>query len=166
MLFIDTEVLNQGFSSLIGKVAAGNFNYRTQNVALNVIGTGVLDCSHGNPSCYGSAYVEYELTHAAFNVPMTDYVGDVRCFNFGAGRINSGKALAAERYLTLPLSSADSDLVDQPAFLKTEFAGRPLSGAYRLRIKDSPALAWDNVEDVQIMLGYNYWSRVDRGPGQ
>ena len=166
MFLVDTEVLNQGVSSLVGKVATGNYNYRNGEVALNVIGTGVLDCTNGNPSCYGSAYVEYDLTHHAFNVPMTDYVGDVRCFNFGAGKINSGKALAAERYLTLPIGSADSGLVEQSAFLKPEFAGRPLSGAYRLRIKDSPALVWENVDDIQILFRYDYWSRVERGPGQ
>jgi hypothetical protein len=166
LFLVDTEVLNQGVSSLVGKVAAGNYNYRHNGMAVNLVGTGVLDCSNGRPSCYGSAYAEYDLTHYAFNVPMIDYVGDVRCFNFGAGNIRSGKALAAERYITVPLGSADQQLVSQPAFLKPEFAGRPLSGAYRLRIKDSPALVWENVDDVQLMFNYRYWSRVDRGPGQ
>lgn len=163
MLLIDTEVLNQGVSSLVGKVSQGNYNYRTKDVALNLIGSGVQDCSRAAPSCHGSAYVEYELAHNAFNVPLEDYLGETRCFNFGRGQINSGKALAAERFLTVPLGSADAALVNQPAFLKTELAGRPLAGAYRLRIKDAPGLEWQSVEDIQLFFNYRYWSRVDRG---
>jgi hypothetical protein len=166
LVIVDTEVLNQGFSSLVGKVAVGNYNYRHTGTALNMVGTGVLDCS-ADPrnSCFSSGYLEYDLSHYGFNVPLIDYVGDVRCFNFGAGTIRSGKALATERLLSLPLGSADRDLISQAAFLKPEFAGRPLSGAYRLRVKDQPALVWENLEDIQLLVNYRYWSRVDRGLG-
>jgi hypothetical protein len=165
LFLIDTEILSQGFSSLIGKVGVGNYNYRHTNTAVNLVGTGVLDCTNDpRSSCYSSAYLEYDFTHFAFNVPLIDYSNDVRCFNFGAGQIRSGKVLAAERVLSLPMGSADRELISQPAFLKPEFSGRPLSGSYRFRIKDTPALAWEKVEDVQIVLNYRYWSRVARGP--
>jgi hypothetical protein len=162
LLAIDTELLNQGRSALVGQVAQGNFNYRNGPVAVNVVGTGVLDCKDGSPSCFGSGYVEYDLQHTAFSIPIEDYESNVRCFDFGIGNIRSGKALAAERYITIPMSSADRDMIAQSPFLKPEFTGRPLSGSYRLRVKDSPSLAWDRVEDVQVILNYRYWSRVDR----
>jgi hypothetical protein len=94
---------------------------------------------------------------------MIDYQGRATCFDFFAGNIHSGKALATERFMTLPLGSADAELISQAAIRKTQFVGRPLSGAYKFRIKDSPALAWEQVEDVQLVVDYGFWSRVDSG---
>jgi hypothetical protein len=166
-LVIDTEVLSQRFSSLVGKVAVGNFNYRTISLGLNLVGTALTDCSRTRKaSCYGQGYVEYDLDHQAFSVPLTDLSFKVRCFNFGIGHVFGGKALATERVLTTPLSSADQSLLEQPSITKTELAGRPLSGAYHLRLYDNPALVWSSLEDVQIALKYRYWSGVDRGAHQ
>jgi hypothetical protein len=165
-LAIDTQLLNQGSSSLVGKLAPGNFNYRNNTIAVNVVGTGVIDCSRAqDASCNGSAYVNYDLQHVAYNVPLDDYEGGIRCFDFGSGNIRGAKALAAERFITLPMSSSDKDMVSQSPFLKPEFSGRPLSGSYRLRILDEPQLVWENVNDVQIVMNYSYWSKVDRSPG-
>ena len=162
-LIIDTEVINSSGSGPNGTVARGNYNYRHRGLAVNVVGTGIVDCSKvEGSSCYGSGYLEYDLEHFAGNIPVLDYMNEATCFDFGIGRVRSGKALAAERYLTLPLGSADKGLVGESPIMKTELVGRPLSGTYRLRIKDHPALVWQNVEDVQLMLDYRYWSRVDR----
>jgi len=166
VLAIDTQLLNQGSSSLIGKLAPGNYNYRNNTIAVNVVGTGVIDCSQATATrCNGSVYVQYDLDYVAYNVPLDDYEGGTRCFDFGMGSVRSGKALASERFITLPISSADRDLIDASPFLKPEFSGRPLSGAYRLRIHDEPQLVWKNVEDIQIVMNYGYWSRVARSPG-
>jgi len=166
VLAIDTQLLNQGSSSFIGKLAPGNFNYRNNTIALNVVGTGVIDCSRSpDNNCNGSAYVQYDLDHKAYDVPLEDYEGGTRCFDFGAGAVRSGKALASERFITLPMSSTDRELIEQSPFLKPEFSGRPLSGAYRLRIHDEPQLVWKNVNDIQIVMNYGYWSRVVRSPG-
>ena len=148
---------------MLGQVSQGNYNLRIVDVALNLVGTGVLDCSKtGSASCYASAFVEYDLDHTAFNAPIVDYNRQTHCFNFAEGSIKGGKALTAERYITLPLSTADDSLLGQQGFRKTELFGRPLSGLYRLRIKDNPALVWQNVEDIQFVIGHRYWSRVAR----
>ncbi len=166
VLTLDTELLNQGSSSLIGKLAAGNFNYRNGTVAVNFVGTGVIDCSRStSASCNGSAYVDYDLEHVAYNVPMDDYSGQIRCFDFGQGAIRSGKGLASERFITLPMGAADREAINQSPFLKADFSGRPLSGSYRLRVMDSPSLVWSNVQDIQLVFGYRYWSRVQQSPG-
>lgn len=166
VLAIDTQLLNQGSSSLLGKLATGNYNYRNGTLAVNFVGTGVIDCSRSaSASCNGSAYVDYDLEHVAYDVPMDDHSGSVRCFDFGAGKISDGKGLASERFITLPMSSADRDIINQSPFLKPDFSGRPLSGSYRLRVKDSPSLVWSNVQDVQLIYGYHYWSRVQQSPG-
>ena len=162
---IDTTGLEDGQSRLTGKLAAGNFNFRHIDVALNVVGTGVLDCSKDpDPACFGSAFVEASLVHDAFDTPVIDHNNDVRHFDFGSAAINRMKALASERFITIPLSSADQGLLGQPQTTKPEFRGRPLSGSYRLRIYDKPSLDWGRVEDVQLILTYRYWSRVERQP--
>jgi hypothetical protein len=163
LIRLDTEALNQGFGPLVGKVGIGNYNHRLLGTAVNVVGTGVLDCSKDpRPSCFGSGYLEYDMDHAAFRIPIDDYEGDVRCFDFGSGTIRGAKALTTERFLTTPLGSADAALIHQSAFAKSELEGRPLSGQYRFRIKDTPALVWANVEDIQLVMSYRYWARVGR----
>lgn len=163
-IVLDVELAQAGYGPLVGNMAVGNYNERHLSMAVNIVGTGVIDCSTDpSPDCYGEAYVEYDLVHSASNVPIVGYnPDDVRCFDFAIGAIRSGKALAAERYITIPLGSADSDLLSQPAFTKYELAGRPLSGTYRLRIKDTPRLAWERVEDIQLVMNYRAWSRVAR----
>jgi hypothetical protein len=162
LIRLDMESLNNGFGPLVGKVGVGNYNHRLLTSAVNVVGTGVIDCtSNPTASCFGSGYLEYDLQHAAFRIPMQDHSGEVTCFDFGNAAVRGGKALASERFITLPIGSADMELIQQPAFTKTELAGRPLSGQYKLRIKDNPSLSWDKVEDIQLVLGYGYWSGIN-----
>lgn len=165
-LVIDTEALNKGGSTLIGSLAQGNYNYRLSSIAVNLVGSGLRDCSGQDVACYGNGYLEYDLEHVAYNVPMEDYRNKVSCFNFGAAAIRSGKGIAAERTLSLPLGGSERDFVSQSPFLKTELSGRPLSGAYRFRIKDSPGLVWRALQDVQLLINYSYWSRVNAQPSR
>jgi hypothetical protein len=146
-------------------VAGGNYNYRHNGVAINLVGTGVMDCqSTGQSGCYANGFVEYDLQHSAFNAGVEDYGGLNRCFSFGRGNIRHGKALAAERYLGVPLGSADAQLITGQEFMKPVFHGRPLTGTYTLRVHETPGFRWDRVEDLQLVLNYRYWARVDRSP--
>jgi len=160
-IVIDTTALNAGGSRLAGKLAQGNYNYRHIDVSVNLVGTGVRDCSSTpNSDCFGTGYIEYDLQHDGTNAGITDYNGDTRFFDFGIAGIQHGKALAAERYITMPLSMADQSLIAQPGIQHVEFRGRPLDGTYHLRIWDSPALKWSQLQDVQIILDYRYWSEI------
>ena len=162
---VDTTELATGNSRLAGKLAAGNFNFRHITLAVNLVGTGVYDCTaNPSPSCFGSAFIEYTLDHDAFSVPVLPWDGIAQPFNFGSAGINHGKALAAEKYVTLPIGSGDQNLLAQPGIEKPEYRGRPLDGSYRLRIWDSPYLMWNRVEDIQLVLKYRYWSRIQPQP--
>jgi len=164
MMVIDAEAIQRRESPLVGQIAAGNYNMRHGTVSLNAVGTGVINCAEdSSASCFGTGFVEYDLEHSAFNIPIISTSDAIQCFDFGAATIVSGKALAAERYITQPIAAADSALLAQPAMQKPEFSGRPLSGIYHLRIKDSPTLAWDHIEDIQMVLNYSYWSKVSTG---
>ena len=158
-IVIDTQTMTSNGTSLAGKLAAGNFNFRHIDVTMNVVGTGVIDCtSSGSPDCFGSGYLTYKLDHVANSVGILGYDGQYRTFDFGIASIDHAKALTAERYLTTPLGSADQSLVTQLA--KPELRGRPIDGTYNLRIYDNPALHFGQIEDIQLVLNYHYWSRV------
>jgi hypothetical protein len=156
---INTQTLTSNGASLAGKLAKGNYNFRHVDVALNAVGTGVLDCSQsGSPDCQGSGFLAYDLTDDGSNIGVLGADREYRRFDFGAATINQGKLLTAERYLTSPLGSEDQQLINQ--FLKTELRGRPIDGTYYLRIYDSPALHFDQLQDIQFVLKYHYWSRI------
>ncbi|MCC7540735.1 MAG: hypothetical protein IT379_31250 [Deltaproteobacteria bacterium] len=143
-----------------GALALGNFNYRIGLLAINVVGTGVRDCSRSpNPSaCYGSGFIPFSLQHAPpFRV--RNHAGEVIDAPLFSGNIEQAKALLAERYITNPISSADRSLLTD--YQRGEFEGRPLEGSYRLRIWDAPGFDWNRVEDVQIVLDYRYWTRFE-----
>jgi len=160
---VDTRGVNALTSRLVGKLAAGNYNFRHVDLAANVVGTGVIDCADQGGSCYSDAYLEYTIEHDAFRIPLEDYSGAFHGFNFGSAAIRRGKALAAERWITNPIGPADLGLLKQPQFTKIELRGRPLSGTYRLRVYDRPGLDWERVEDIQLVLTYRYWSRIREG---
>lgn len=164
-IVIDTKGVAEGRSRLAGKLAAGNFNFRHITLAVNLAGTGVYDCS-ANPSqsCFGSAFIEYTIDHDAFQAGIVGWNGDVQTFNFGSAGINHAKALAAEKYITLPMGSGDQNLLAQPGIEKPEYRGRPLDGSYRIKIWDSPYLVWNRLEDVQVILKYRYWSKIQPQP--
>jgi hypothetical protein len=142
-------------------IAADNYNYRHIDFALNLVGGGVRNCDENpSPACQANGTIEYDLVHEANSVPIMGWDREEQRFSFGEGAIRYGKALSAERYLSVPLSAGDTGLLATTGVTKTELRGRPLDGRYRLRIYEAPALRWNRVEDVQLMLRYRYWSRV------
>ncbi len=156
---IDTSALDG--SGLGTKLASGNYNYRQITTAVNLVGTGVHSCANDpTPNCYGSGYVQYDLQHDAQNAGIVGYDGNSRPFDFGVAKIAGGKALAAEQYITVPVGSNDQSLISQPGIEHVEFGGRPLDGTYYLRIWDSPDLNWSALQDVQLIVDYEYWSQI------
>lgn len=154
------EAIDRG--SLFGGsgFARGNFNYRAESIGLNLVGSAARDCEDSSrPStCYSAGFVPYTLEHLG---PYTirDYRGNRYNAPLFTGRIEHARALAAERYLSNPISSADRALIDP--YMQQQFRGRPLSGTYRLRIWEEEGVNFDGVEDVQVVLGYRFWTRVD-----
>lgn len=166
-LTIDTVALNEKASSHLGSLARGNYNYRHINIAANLVGTGIRYCGPGaSPSCYTSAYLEYDFSHDGTDAQLVDHRGTPRYFDFGIGHIRHGKALTAERMITVPLSTNDQSLINQPGISHSEFRGRPVDGRYRLRIWESPNLEWEKLDDIQLVLQYRYWSAVTANGNQ
>lgn len=162
---IDTKAIVEHGTPLSEKFASGNYNFRHVDLAVNLVGTGVIDCGVvGTVDCYGTGTVEYSLEHRAFDARIVDHNGESRWFNFGKAGIHNADALATERYITTPMGSADLSLLSQPQIRKPELSGRPLDGVYQFRVYESPALVWDKLEDIQFVLWHRYWSRVSSKP--
>ena len=77
--------------------------------------------------------------------------------NDDQARIENARGLAAERYITNPLSSADKGLLEP--YTRQEFQGRPMDGSFSLKIWDAPGLKFDAIKDVQVIVNYRYWTR-------
>lgn len=150
----------------IGKVlnfsgfARGNFNYRIESVALNVVGTGTKDCSNSSApeACYGGGYVPFSMSHVGPFYVRNHLGSDVEALVFN-GNIEHARALALERYITNPLSSTDSELIQQ--YTRHELQGRPLDGRFVIRIWDEDGVDFAAIQDVQIVMNYRYWTRFD-----
>ena len=66
------------------RLASGNFNYRHNEVAVNVVGAAVFDCSRSpRPyECYGDGTIQYEIHHGDF-VGIEDFDGRTRFIDAG-----------------------------------------------------------------------------------
>ena len=158
---ITPEGIERGTILGLSGFAVGNYNYRVDSIGLNFVGTALQDCSESDrPStCYSAGYIPFSIEH----------IGPYRVRNHRGqtsyeaplftGRIVHGRGLAAERYLTNPLSGADRALAEP--YLHRELRGRPLAGTYRIRLWEEPGIRFDRLEDVQILLNYRYWTRLD-----
>ncbi|MBX3247861.1 MAG: hypothetical protein KF901_11835 [Myxococcales bacterium] len=141
--------------------AHGNYNYRVERIGFNVVGSAVQDCERSPlpTSCYASGFAGIDLRHTATTVldhhGNTYPSGDSAVLPLTPGWVRGGRALVAERHLTNPLSGADRGLIEP--YMRTEMRGRPLSGAYTLRIYEDDIL-FDAVEDIQIVIDYRYWT--------
>jgi len=155
---INQRDIEQGKIMKFAGFAAGNFNYRIESVGVNVVGTGLKKCdSDTDPlACFGNASVQYTLTH---NGPFVvrNHAGDDFIAKLFPGTIEHARALAAERYLTNPMGSADISLLTD--YMRSEFQGRPLTGNYAVRIWEDPTVDLEHMEDIQIVLRYRYWTR-------
>ncbi len=162
---IDTDRLDDP-SYLNGKLASGNFNYRHVDLALNLVGTGLVDCTGLSATCRNTNTVDYTLAHDAFSVRLRGVAGKLRRFNFGEAFIHDGRALASEIQVEIPVTAEYQGLLQQDGVTKTEYMGRPVDGIYRIRIWDRPGLQWHRLKDVQLVLKYRYWSPIRKGPNE
>ncbi|MCC6216037.1 MAG: hypothetical protein IT376_14320 [Polyangiaceae bacterium] len=142
-----------------GQIAIGNFNYRHGRVGVNLVGTGLLACDGSVASCWGNGFVEYSLQHGGAT-RIRNWEGGTLYARMQTAHVEHGKALATERQVTNPPSAADSTSLEP--YLKGEYEGRPLQGAYTLRIWETPGLRWEQVQDVQLVWRYHYWTRFER----
>jgi len=157
---VSSDELQRLLTSSPAGFASGNYNYRFESVGVNLVGTGLRDCDR-EPSggCFGAGNFSISLVHIGPFTVRNALGADYEAPLF-PGRVESARALAAERYLTNPLSGADQGLI-QP-YVRPELQGRPLGGTLQLRIWDDDNLRIDRLEDIQLVLNYRYWTHQRR----
>lgn len=132
------------------------YNTRWGRVALNVVGTGVKDCSlAADPmGCYGNSTIRYNLTHVT-PTWTTDYDGLWREQDMPLGQIEGGKGLAVELFLN-PLKDGWSTSFIS-AVARTEYLFRPVGGSYNLEIEVTPEVMLQRIERMQLLVGTSAW---------
>lgn len=148
--------------TILGKsgFARGNFNYRIESIGLNAVGFGVRDCAGSDtPStCYSAGFLPFSLHHSG-PFYVRNHAGEDFKAELFQGRIEHARALAAERYLSNPMSQTDLGLI-QP-YIRNELQGRPLDGNFAIRIWEEEGINFDAITDVQVVLNYRYWTRFN-----
>ncbi len=135
---------------------SNRYNARWTQLAVNLVGTGVLDCSEApdNLECYSRGYVRYTLRHSG-SPWVTDYNGRFHAISLPEGIVEGGKAIALERWLEPLVDGWSSSYISAAA--RSEFAFRPLGGQYLLELEMTPDLRAERIERVQLLAGTHYW---------
>jgi hypothetical protein len=156
---ISLEEIESGELIPTGQIAIGNFNFRHNTISLNAVGSGVTSCEGKPSSCYYNGFLEYTLFHSG-DTAIRNHTGWSLPAHLDRAVIEHGKMLAAERVITNPPSSSDLGLLE--TYTKREYKGRPMMGSYTLRVWDRPGLRWDQIDDIQLVWKYHYWTRFQK----
>jgi hypothetical protein len=155
-LFLDDLERGNPFQS--NAIAAENYNYRHDALAINLVGEDLLErVSGASLPSYIQTTLPYNLLHHGGAVPLRDRVGVVREFDLPVWRINGGRALANDMFITdTPTSSQTEALATK---WESGLRGRPLQGRYSLLLRDEDNVAWGRLRDIHLILrGYRYWT--------
>lgn len=149
--------LDDSLAMFMGEdLSAGTFNFRTRRIAANMVGTDLIDCTGLSQDCRNDLSVNYTIRQSG-EVTLENYEGALSTWAMEPGVINHARALASERVITSPISRADQAQLG--SFYRSEWWGRPLPGFYSVYLYDRVGFDWRELEDVQILLEYDYWTR-------
>lgn len=137
-------------------------NVRWRKLAVNLVGTGIRDCSRATDSmsCYTNPFIRFNLTHAGPSW-QTNYGLEWRALDLSTAYVEGGKALAAEEWLEPITNSWNTAYVSNVA--RGELFGRPAAGNYELVFEVTPDVRLDRIERVQLLVEQDYWVRQSGG---
>jgi hypothetical protein len=132
------------------------YNSRWVQYSLNIVGTGVLDCTKAaDPNgCYALAFVPYSMTYAG-PAWSTDWNQSWTVLGEPPGQIEGAKALAAELWLDPLANNFSQSVVANVA--RDELAEQPFGGAYEIVLTTGPEVQLANIQRLQLLVQYNYW---------
>ena len=132
------------------------YNARWDRLAVNLVGTGVLDCSKSrDPSaCYTQPFVRYRMAHRG-PAWVTASNQSWSLLPIHPGQIDGGKALAAEQWLD-PISNSWSRPYVS-SVTRREFLSRPFGGSYEIEFDLGPEVTLERIDRVQVLAGASYW---------
>lgn len=132
------------------------YNARWGKLAVNLVGTGILDCQKAKDpaGCYSQSFLRYDLTHLG-PAWTRNYDQEWRFLGMPTGRIEAGKALAAEEWLDPVANGWAKPFVG--AVARSEYRERPFDGTYMLELTLGPEARVDRIERVQVLTDATYW---------
>jgi hypothetical protein len=132
------------------------FNARWNRIAVNLVGTGLLDCTKATDpnSCYADSYSVFDLRHFGPSW-VSDYEQQWHLFQPAVATLEGAKALTAEQWLDPVGNGWDKPYVS--AVARSELRERPLDGTYVLDLHLAPETDIDQLERVQLLLETSYW---------
>ena len=132
------------------------FNERWGRMVVNLVGTGVLDCSKASDplTCYSQAFIRYDLTHTGPGW-LTDFDQNWRSLGVSVGTVEGAKALAAEEWLDPLANGWGKPFVT--AIARSELTDRPFGGGYEITLHLGPEVTLSHIERVQLLLESSYW---------
>ena len=141
-----------------GESYKNRYNARWTRLAVNVVGTSVLDCTKAaDPlTCYSQPFLRYDLTHVG-PAWITGFDQQWRALAVPLGRTDGAKALAAERWLDPLTEGFAKPYVD--AVARDELIDRPLGGAYEIDFAITPEVQLDRIQRLQVLFDSSYWVR-------
>jgi hypothetical protein len=144
---------------LLGDATHRNVNYRINKIGINLVANGLLDCNapgvEDPDSCPRNQTVEYVLTHDG-SVGLENLLGEHRFYHLYDGVLSS-TALANGTVLSEPLDPVSQVPYFAP-FEQTALHARPLAGMYKLVLRSRNELVWQNLEDLQVFVDYEFWA--------
>jgi hypothetical protein len=132
------------------------YNTRWVQLAVNLVGTGLLDCSLAtDPStCFSQSYVRMNLEQIG-PAWVSDFDENWRFNGAADGRIEGGKALAAEQWLDPVANGFSKPYV--AAVARSELRDRPVGGTYELELELGPEVVLSQLQSVQVLTETAYW---------
>jgi hypothetical protein len=132
------------------------YNVRWVQLAVNLVGTGLLDCSRAiDPStCFSQSYVRMNLEQIG-PAWVSDHNEDWRFNNAVDAHIEGGKALAAEQWLDPVANGFSKPYV--AAVARQELRDRPVGGTYELELELGPEVQLNQLQSVQVLVQTAYW---------
>jgi hypothetical protein len=142
--------------NVVGTPYKARHNVRWGRLAVNLVGTGVRDCTRADDpqTCYAESFLRYNLSHAG-PAWSTDFAEQWRIRPMAIGQIEAGKALAAEEWLDPIANSWNQPFVSNIA--RSELIKRPVSGTYTLDVNLGPDVRADRIRRVQLLMETEYW---------
>lgn len=140
------------------------YNVRWRRLAVNLVGTGIRDCSKADDSmsCYTNPFVRFDLIHAGM-AWQTSHSGEWRALDIPTAHIEGGKALASEEWIEPVSNSWNMPYVANVA--RGELFGRPAAGNYELVLEVTPDVRLDRIERIQLLIEQDYWVKQTGGQG-
>jgi hypothetical protein len=131
-------------------------NVRWSRFAVNLVGTGVRDCTRATDrtACFADGTVRYTLRQAS-RPWVSDYLGQWRVLGLGEGSTSSSRALANEQWLDVLTNGWDKPFVG--AVAREELFERPVGGLYDLDLEVPAEVRPERIERVQILTQQTSW---------